>query len=70
MNFTAFQKSTTYTVGKINFNNHELVVSKFLAMFRKLIVSSKNDYFETEGRTFLTEQLMYFIRNGNPIKMI
>ncbi|MGD1909952.1 MAG: L-tyrosine/L-tryptophan isonitrile synthase family protein [Rivularia sp. (in: cyanobacteria)] len=70
MNFTAFQKSTTYTVGKINFNNHELVVSKFLAMFRKLIVSSKNDYFETEGRTFLTEQLMYFIRNGKPIKMI
>lgn len=54
----------------IETKNNELVVSQFIKMFRQLLNKAKNDCFETKGKTFLTEQLMYFIRSGQPIEMI
>jgi pyoverdine/dityrosine biosynthesis protein Dit1/alpha-ketoglutarate-dependent taurine dioxygenase len=54
----------------IETKNNELVISQFIKMFRQLLNQAKNDCFETKGKTFLTEQLMYFIRSGQPIEMI
>jgi pyoverdine/dityrosine biosynthesis protein Dit1/alpha-ketoglutarate-dependent taurine dioxygenase len=54
----------------IETKNNELVISQFIKIFRQLLNQAKNDCFETKGKTFLTEQLMYFIRSGQPIEMI
>lgn len=58
------------TTVHIESNNHQLVISQFVKLFRQLIAKAKNDCFETKGKTFLTEQLMYFIRRSQPIEMI
>lgn len=47
-----------------------LVISKFIDIFRKLIVQSKSDCFDPKGKVFLIEQLKYFIHNNQPIKII
>ena len=50
--------------------NQEFVVSQFIERFRTLLAISKDDLFESKGKTFLTEQLSYFIENSLPIEMI
>lgn len=55
---------------EVETKNHQLVVSQFIKIFCKLLQQAKNDSFETKGKTFLTEQLMYFIRSGQPIEMM
>lgn len=58
------------TTVHIETQNHQLVVSQFMKIFRQLLAKAKNDCFETKGKTFLTEQLMDFIRRSQPIEMI
>lgn len=55
---------------KIETKNNQLVVSQFIKIFRQLLATAKNDCFETKGKSFLSEQLMYFINSGQPIEMI
>jgi pyoverdine/dityrosine biosynthesis protein Dit1/alpha-ketoglutarate-dependent taurine dioxygenase len=53
-----------------DFLNGGAAVYQFIEIFRELVVKAKDDSFELKGRTFLIEQLMYFIRSGQPIEMI
>lgn len=46
------------------------VISQFIKGFRTLLAITKDDSFEPHGKTFLTEQLNYFIQNSRPIEMI